>query len=342
MNRLGMALLGEADDPPIRSLYVFGANPAASSPNAGRVVEGMRRSDLFTVVHELFLTDTADYADIVLPATSQLEQTDLHKAYGTTLLTYNCPAIAPRGECKSDWEVTGLLASALGYEESWLHQSADEVIEEVLAGTAERSPALRGITLARLKSEGAVSINLDDTTPFAGCRFPTPSGKVELFSQALADQGIDPLPGRFREDEDDGGVQYCGRDARAREREYQLDEPLQLLTPASHHFVSSSLANQPGLLKSAGPAFVEIHPDDAARRGILNVDTVLVYNGRGSCLLRAVVTDAVRPGVLLSPKGRWAKLHGGTNVNWTTPDALADLGGQSTFHSNRVWVRRLE
>ncbi len=335
MNRLGMALLGEVQDPPIRSLYVFGANPATSSPNAGRIVEGLRRPDLFTVVHELFLTDTADYADIVLPAPSQLEQTDLHKAYGTSLLTYNHPAIAPRGECKSDWEVMGLLASALGFEEPWLHQSADEVIEEVLAATAEKSPSLRGITLARLKTEGALPMKLDEPIPFADGRFPTASGKVELFAQSLADKGIDPLPGRFRDDEDDGGV-------RQGEADFPLDEALQLLTPASHHFVSSSLANQAGLLKNAGSPFVEIHPSDAARRGIDHGDTVLVYNGRGSCRLRAVVTDATRRGVVVSPKGRWAKRDGGRNVNWTTSDALADLAGQSTFHSNRVWLRRVE
>src|SRR5262249_5101025 len=117
MNRLGAALLGEATDPPIMALYVFGANPATSSPNAGRIVEGLRRPDLFTRVHELFLTDTADYADLVLPATSQLEHTDLHKAYGQTMLTYNRPAIAPLGECKSNWEVMGLLAGALGFTE---------------------------------------------------------------------------------------------------------------------------------------------------------------------------------------------------------------------------------
>jgi anaerobic selenocysteine-containing dehydrogenase len=335
MNRLGAALLGEIPDPPIRALYVFGSNPAASSPNAGSIVEGLRRPDLFTVVHELYLTDTADYADIVLPATSQLEQTDLHKGYGTSLLTYNHPAIAPRSECKSDWEVMGLLASALGFEESWLHQSVDEVIAEVLMATAERLPPLRGITLDRLKSEGAIPIHLENPTPFAGARFPTPSGKVELFSQALADKGIDPLPGRFTDDEDDG-------DAREEETDYPSDEALYLLTPAAHHFVSSSLANQPGLLKNAGSPFVEIHPDDAARRGIRTGAMVLVYNGRGSCRLRAVVTDAARPGVLVSPKGRWAKLDGGANVNWTTSDALADMGGQSTFHSNRVWIHRVE
>jgi anaerobic selenocysteine-containing dehydrogenase len=322
MNRLGMALLGEVQNPPVRALYVFASNPAASSPNSRRIIEGLLRPDLFTVVHELFLTDTADYADIVLPATSQLEQTDLHKGYGTTLLTYNHPAIAPRGECKSNWEVMGLLASAMGFDDPWLHQSAEEVIAEVL----EKSRELRGITLARLKSEGAVPIPLDDSTLFAGGRFPTPSGKVELFSQKLADKGIDPLPGRFLDSEP---------------AELAVDA-LELLSPASHHFVSSSFANQPGLLKNAGTPFVEIHPDDAAGRGIHNGDRVLVYNDRGSCRLRAVVTEATRPGVVVSPKGRWSKLDGGNNVNWTTSDALADMAGQSTFHSNRVWLRRIE
>jgi anaerobic selenocysteine-containing dehydrogenase len=347
MNRLGTALLGEMQNPPIRSLYVFGANPAASSPNAGRIVEGLRRDDLFTVVHELFLTDTADSADIVLPATSQLEQTDLHKAYGTSLLTYNRAAIAPRGECKSDWEVMGLLASALGFAEPWLHQSAEEVIEELLTATAQPPPVsppargggyrggLRGINLERLQSEGAIALPLDNATPFADGRFPTPSGKVELFSTTLADKGVDPLPGRFRDDEDDGGI--SGEDA-----DYPIEEALQLLTPAAHHFVSSSFANQAGLLKNAGTPFVEIHPRDAAQRGIHNGDVVLVYNGRGSCRLRAVVTEAARRGVLVSPKGRWAKLDGGTNVNWTTSDTLGDFAGQSTFHNNRVWIRRDE
>jgi anaerobic selenocysteine-containing dehydrogenase len=334
MNRLGAALLGEITDPPIHALYVFGANPATSSPNAGRIIEGLRRDDLFTVVHELFLTDTADYADIVLPATSQLEQTDLNKAYGTSLLTYNRQAIAPLGECKSDWEVMVLLASALGFKEAWLRQSADEVIEEVLTATAARLPALRGITLARLRAEGAVPINADNITPFADGCFPTPSGKVELFSQTLAEKGIDPLPGRFATADDDGGA--------ADDPACPPSEALQLLTAASHHFVSSSFANQAAFLKNEGPPFVEIHPDDAVRRGIRSGNVVLVYNGRGSCRLRAVVTDSVREGVAASPKGRWAKLDGGRNVNWTTSDALADLAGQSTFHSNRVWIRRVE
>jgi anaerobic selenocysteine-containing dehydrogenase len=259
----------------------------------------MRRDDLFTVVHELFLTDTADLADLVLPATSQLEQTDLHKAYGHTRLSYNAPAIAPLGECKSNWEVMGLLAGALGLGEPWLHQSPDEVIAEVLSATAASNPHFRGITLGRLKAEGSVPLNLGSATPFAGGRFPTPSGKVELYARALADLGADPLPGRFAGGEDDGGVP-------AGAPEWPMGESLWLLTGASHHFVSSSLASQAGLLERAGEPFVEIHPEDAAARGIADGEAVVVANGRGECRLRAVLTDAVRPGVVVSPKGRWA------------------------------------
>jgi anaerobic selenocysteine-containing dehydrogenase len=335
MNRLGAALLGEVSNPPIRSLFVFAANPATSSPNAGRIVDGLRRDDLFTIVHELFLTDTADYADLVLPATSQLEQTDLHKAYGHTFLTYNRQAITPLGECKSNWEVMGLLAEAMGFAEPWLHQDPDDVIEEVLTATAVHNPGLRGVTLERLKADGAVPLAVDQPTPFASCLFPTPSGKVELFSQTLANEGIEPLPGNWTEQPDDGS---------AAERDDDRDPALSLslLTGAAHHFVSSSLASQPSLLKGEGEPFLEIHPADAAARGINHGDPVIVENSRGWCRLRAVVTEGVRPGVVVSPKGRWCKLSGGRNVNWTTSDELADLAGQSTFHSNRVWLRRGE
>jgi anaerobic selenocysteine-containing dehydrogenase len=331
MNRLGAALLGEVRDPPIQALYVFGANPASSSPNAARIVEGMKRDDLFTVVHELFLTDTAGLADIVLPATSQLEQTDLHKGYGHTYLAYNRQAIVPLGECKSDWEVMGLLAKELGFLEPWLHETPDQVIDEVLQATARHNPFLAGISLKRLKQEGTVPLSLQEAVPFAGGRFPTASGKVELFSQSLASEGIDPLPGRFVE-ADEGYVQPS--------QSFQPEEALELLTGAAHHFVSSSLASQPGLLQGEGTPFLEIHPLDAQSRGIAHGDSVVVENGRGWCRLRAVVTDGVRTGVVVSPKGRWAKLDGDRNVNWTTSDTLADMAGQSTFHSNRVWVRR--
>jgi anaerobic selenocysteine-containing dehydrogenase len=283
------------------------------------------------------MTDTAAYADMVLPATSQLEQTDLHKAYGHTLVTYNQPAIPPVGESKSNWEVMGLLAEALGFDDPWLHQSPDEVIEEVLAATATTNPALQGIDLAYLKANGSVPFKLESPTPFAGGYFPTPSGKVELYSRTLAEAGLDPLPGWTPTE-----------DAVAPPDEGQIpaSDPLHLISGAAHHFVSSSLAGQASLLEREGPPFVEIHPQDATVRQISDGETVIIENGRGWCRLRAVVTDAVRPGVLASPKGRWARLDPfagggeGRNVNWITSDALADMAGQSTFHSTRVWIRK--
>ncbi len=336
MNRLGAALLGDVHGAPIKSLFVFGANPVASAPNASKIVEGLQREDLFTVVHELFLTDTATYADIVLPATSQLEQVDLHKAYGHTLITYNRAAIPPLEEARSNWDVMRALAATMGFDEPWLQQSADEVIEEVLAATAARNPALCDVTLERLRIENSVPLSLPADPPFAGGQFRTPSGKVELYCQALADLGVDPLPA-WRDREDDGGVSGAQSDAR-----FAPESSLCLITGAAHQFVSSSLANQASLLKREGEPFLEIHPADATARQIEDGDSVVVENGRGWFEVRAVVTDGVRPGVAVSPKGRWPRRSGGRNANWTTPDALADMAGQSTFHSNRVWVRRVD
>lgn len=329
MNRLGAALLGEASDPPIQSLFVYGANPAAISPNAGRIVEGMLREDLFTVVHELFMTDTAVYADIVLPATSQLEQTDVVKAYGNRTLTYNQQAIAPLGEAKSNWELMGLLAKEMGFTESWLYQTPEEVIEEVLTATAAKNPALEGITLQRLQNEHHIELNVPDV-PFADGHFPTASGKVELYCKGMLTMGYEPLP--YYANKHDLG----GQDGVAANGRFQADESLQLITGAAHHFVTSSFANQPNLLKKEGDPFVEIHPQDAEKRDIVTGDMVIVENGRGWCELVAKVTDGIKQGVLASPKGYWGR----NNVNWTTSDELGDMAGQSTFHSNRVWLRK--
>ncbi|HEY8446648.1 MAG TPA: molybdopterin oxidoreductase family protein [Thermomicrobiales bacterium] len=336
MNRLGAALTGEIDNPPIKALYVFGANPVTSSPNAGLIVRGLMRDDLFTVVHEQFLTDTARYADIVLPATTQLEQTDLHKPYGHRHLQYNQQAIPPRGEAKSNWTVMRLLAEAMGYDEPWLRQTPEEIIAEVLDATRAKNPLLAGITLERLQREGTVPYALDDgepIVPFADGHFPTPSGKVELRCEVMTEYGVDPLPdyvppAEFAT-ESDGAV---GRDP--------LSAPLTLLSGAAHHFVSSSFANQEKHAHKEGEPFIEINPADAAARGIHHGAEVVVENRRGCIHLRAIVTDDVPPGVAVAPKGYWgSRSPDGRNVNWLTSDALADLGGQSTFHSNRVTVR---
>ena len=337
MNRLGAALTGEAADPPVMSLYVFAANPATSSPNAGLIVKGLQREDLFTVVHEQFMTDTARYADIVLPATTQLEHVDLHKAYGHRNLQYNHPAIQPLGEAKSNWDVMRLLAGAMGYTEPWLHESAEEAIRGVLDATRAHNPYLTGITLERLQAEGTVPLHFKPETrvPFADGRFPTPSGKVELWCEAMRAYGLDPLPDFELPHEfqlaDGDNDRSAGSGPQA---------PLVLISAAPHHFVSSSMANQPSLQAKEGAPYVELHPQDAAARGVEHGADVILANGRGWCRLRAVVTEDVPPGVAVAPKGRWAQ-HSpdGRNINWTTSDALADLAGQSTFHSNLVWVR---
>lgn len=345
MNRLGAALSGEVSDPPIKSLFVYCANPATSSPNAGLIVEGLKREDLFTVVHEQFMTDTARYADIVLPATTQLEHLDLHRAYGHRYLQLNQPAIEPLGECKSNWDVTRLLAGAMGYSEPWLHESAEEAIRNVLDASREKNPFLEGITFERLRSEGPVRLHFspENEVPFADGHFPTPSGKVELCCAAMEPYGLDPLPEYIEPEEFRDADRQIQTTAAAHSG---IDDPypaLILISGASHHFVSSSMANQPSLRAREGEPFVEINPADAATRGIANGIRVVLENRRGWCTLRAVVTDDVSPGVAVAPKGPWAWLSpDGHNVNWTTPDALADLAGQSTYHSNLVWIRPVE
>ncbi|NTV65283.1 MAG: molybdopterin-dependent oxidoreductase, partial [Oscillochloris sp.] len=327
MNRLGAALAGEVRDPPIMALYVYGANPVTSAPNAGLIVQGMLREDLFTVVHEQFMSDTARYADIVLPATSQLEQVDLHRPYGQRNLQYNQPAIAPLGECRSNWDTMRALATAMGYEDPWLHESAEQVIAQIIEASRPHNPQLAGISYAQLRSAGTVPFTFgeDNHTPFADLRFPTPSGKVELLCPAMAAQGVDPLPDYVPLPAADAG---------------DAQQPtLILISSAAHHFVSSSFANQPSLRAKEGGPYIEINPADAAARGIADGATVRVENARGHCLLRAVITSDVAPGVAVAPKGHWASLSpDGRNINWTTSDELADLGGGSVFHSNRVQI----
>jgi anaerobic selenocysteine-containing dehydrogenase len=327
MNRLGAALAGEIQDPPIRSLFVYCANPVASTPNAGLIVAGLQREDLFTVVHEQFMTDTARYADIVLPATTQLEHDDLHKAYGHRYLQYNRAAIAPLGEAKSNWDVMRLLARGMGYDEPWLQEDGETVLRSILDVTSTRNPYLAGITLERLQAEGTVPLNLPESeqVPYSGGRFPTLSGKVELWCEAMRVYGMDPLPEYHEPSE------FAGRQPD--------DGRLALISGASHHFVSSSLANQPSLRTKEGTPFIEINPTDAAARAISDGAEVVVANERGACRLRAVVSDDVPPGVVVAPKGQWPGLSpDGRNINWLTPDRLADLAGQSTFHSNLVRI----
>ena len=334
MNRLGAILTGEAD-PPVYSLFVYNANPVASSPNAGKIVDGLLRDDLFTVVHELFETDTARYADILLPATSQLEHVDLHKPYGHMSLQYNMPAIAPQGEARSNWDVMRILSSAMDFNEYWLQQDANEVLQEILEATAQHNSRLVGITLQRLQEEGSIplAISSSEEVPFADGIFPTPSGKVEFSSETAAAKGYDPVPNWEPELET----------RTERDTSLLANARLPLLCPAAHHFVSSTFGNQERLITKEGAPTLRIHPSDAAVRNIRSGQLVRVGNERGWCRLVAEVTEMVRPGVLATATVWWPKFSlDQRNVNWTTSDRLADLGGGSTFYTNLVSVEPSE
>ncbi|MEJ7617117.1 MAG: molybdopterin oxidoreductase family protein [Pyrinomonadaceae bacterium] len=326
MSLLGDILTRSTDDPPVRALYVYNSNPAAIAPEQRKVIEGLRRADLFTVVHEQFMTDTCDFADVVLPATTQLEHFDLHKAYGHLYLVINEPAIAPLHEAKSNTDVFRLLAARLGYTEDCLTDSDEEIARQALdSGHA----ALSGITLEALREKGWLRLNVaEDFAPFATGNFPTPSGKCELFSAALEAEG---LP---------GVADYIPpRESKQTAPELSERYPLALITPAAHAFLNSSFANLPKQLRQELQPFVEIHPDDAAARHISEGRLVRVFNERGSCLLSARVTTRARPGVVVSPSVWWNKLSpGGANVNQLTSQHLTDMGGGATFYDALVQI----
>jgi anaerobic selenocysteine-containing dehydrogenase len=329
INRVGEALLSA--DPPVMSLLVVNGNPAAVGQNQAKMTRGLLRDDLFTVVHEVFPTDSVDYADIVLPATMQLEQLDLHLSYWSLYLRLNQPAVPPPGECRSNLELYRSLARRLGFREACLYATGEEIIRELLTSP---SPALAGVTWERLVAEPAVRLSLPARphVPFADGRFPTPSGKLELYSESLAQAGKDPLPDWVPELESpEASPELFAR------------YPLKLLSPKAQHFLGSSFANLDSFRRMAGDPQVELHPADARARGVGDGDWVVVFNDRGACRLRARVAPTVPSGVAVSEVVHWQKLSPGRrNVNWTTPDYLTDLGDNSTYHTNLVDVRRAE
>jgi anaerobic selenocysteine-containing dehydrogenase len=304
---------------------VYNSNPAAVAPDQVRVLRGLARSDLFTVVHEQFATDTVDYADVVLPATTQLEHLDVHGSYGHHFVMLNPPAIAPRGDCRSNNDVFRALAARLGFEPE-LFPDDPTLIRELLEG----GPTLRGITLERLEAEGSVRLNLPEPyAPFADGRFPTPSGKCELYSERMKAAGLDPLPTYTPPREDP----QTRPDLAAR-------YPLQLLSPPRPQFLNSTFANQPHHRRAAGEPTVELSAEDAAARGLSEGDWAEVVNGRGRFLARVALSGAVRAGVAVATGIYWGKLSPGrTNANSTTSSALTDMGGGATFFDNLVDVR---
>ena len=328
MSELGN-LLTKVDDPPVRALYVYNSNPAAVAPDQASVLRGLQREDLFTVVHELFMTDTCDYADIVLPATSQLEQFDLHKAYGHFYLMINERAIEPLHQAKPNTEVFRLLAARLNFEEGCFRDSDEELARQALETD---HPWLKGITLKRLREHGWMRLNVaEEFAPFAHGNFPTPSGKCELYSETLEAAGLPAVPDFIPPSE-----------SRQSSPELASRFPLGLISPAAHAFLNSSFANLPKQLRQELRPFVEVNPDDALARGIADGDRVRLFNERGSCELNAVVTTRARSGVVVSPSVWWNKLSPGhTNINQLTSQTLTDMGGGATFYDALVEIEKL-
>jgi molybdopterin guanine dinucleotide-containing S/N-oxide reductase-like protein len=342
MVELGKAL-NSVDDPPIQALFVYGANPAATCPNHNEVVRGLRRPDLFTVVHEQFLTDTTDYADMVLPATTFFEHKDLQTAYGHYFLQVSDQAIEPLGECRSNVDVFSALAEGMGFEDECFRESVDQMIDGALDSD---HPWLQGIDRERLEREGQIRMQFGEAElcsagqpraavptqstyaaylPFAHGNFFTASGKAELYSETLKAQGLDP-------------VVHFEPPSESRHSERAKAFPLELLARKADNFLNSTFSNLPTIQEMEESGLLEMNSSDARARGIADGDKVRVFNRRGDILLRARVDGAVQPGVVCAQL-HWAKLAPqGRNINVLTSEKLTDLGNSATFYSVLVEV----
>jgi len=326
MNELGKAL-GTLADPPIKALFVYNSNPAAVAPNHNEVVKQLRRDDLFTVVHEQFLTDTCDYADLVLPATTFFEHKDLMKSYGHYFIQISNAAIAPLGEARSNHDLFRSLALQFGFEEDCFRESIDDTIDGTLDSA---DPWLDGINRERLEQEDHVRLkfgtdgNHEPFLPFANGGFFTPSGKALLYNDNLIQLGLDPVASFTPAPESRNG-----------EKKY----PFEMLARKADNFLNSTFANLDGVRAMENPALLEIHPQDAKARQIKDGQAVRVFNHRGEIQLTAKLTDSIQPGVVAA-RLDWAKHNGqGINVNVLTSDRLTDMGGGATFYTVLVDVQ---
>jgi anaerobic selenocysteine-containing dehydrogenase len=319
MSRLATVLTGEAD-PPVTSLVVFNANPAATAPDQNRLLAGLRRADLFTVVLEQRWTDTCDHADVVLPATMQPEHLDLHSSYGHHYTTLNLPVTRAPGEALPNTEIFRRIAAALGLDHPRFSDSDEDLARQLLAGTPVTFEELRERTYAR-----ATGVPVG-AAPFATGGFPTPDGRARLIDPALARLGVDPLPGHTPPVE-------------AADPELARRFPLVLIAPAGRFLMNSTFASLPWHTRRTGPPRVHLHPDDAAARGLADGDAVRVRNDRGAFLAAVAVDEATRPGLAFTYKAYWARLSPGrATVNAVTAVRDTDLGEAPTFHDCRVEV----
>lgn len=319
MVTIGNDLLRESSPafgPRIEALVVYNSNPVAVAPESAKVVAGFAREDLFTVVLEHFRTDTADYADYILPATTQLEHWDIHLAYGHTDVLLNRPAIAPLGEARPNTQVFRDLARRMGFAEPCFEED-----DASLCVTAYGSK----VDFGELMERGFGTLHLPDA-PFAEGGFPTPSGRCEFFSEQVAKLGLDGLPDHVGNYETPGSSQRY---------------PLAMISPPHRNFLNSTFVNVGSLRASEGEPVLEIHASDAAARGIVTGSTVRVFNDRGEYLCKAEVTERARPGVV-NGLGVWWRKFGlaGTNVNQLTSQNLTDMGRGPVFYDCLVEVSK--
>jgi molybdopterin guanine dinucleotide-containing S/N-oxide reductase-like protein len=350
MVELGRAL-NKVNDPPVKALFVYSSNPAAVCPEHNEVVRGLRRTDLFTVVHEQFFTDTTDYADIVLPATTFFEHKDLQKGYGHYYLQVSNQAIEPLGECRSNVEMFRALAERMGFGEECFRETVDEMIDSALdskdpwmegisrerlergqvrlsfaaGGTAELRSAGQPLRLRSGQALAAVPTQATPFLPFAHGEFRTPSGKAELYSEAVKALGLDPVAEFTPPTESRHGAK-------------RGKLPLELLARKADNFLNTTFTNVPSVQELEETGLLEISAADARARGISDGDRVRVFNERGDILLKARVDGKVQPGVV-SASLNWAKMTPGfQSINALTSEKLTDMGNSATFYSVLVEV----
>ncbi len=329
MSTIGDDLLRPASaafGPQVEAVIVYNSNPVAVAPESAKVARGFAREDLFTVVLEHFQTDTVDYADIVLPATTQLEHTDVHASYGHQYIIANNAAIDPLGEAKPNTEIFRLLAQRMGFGEDCFRDTDDELAAQ--AFDAEH-PRARQFDWPRVKEQGWMKLDMP-AAPFAHGGFPTPSGKCEFYSEQMLRAGLDPLPSYTPPYE-----------SVASAPELAKNYPLAMISPPQRNFLNTTFVNVQSLRATEGEPHLDIHPDDAAERGIADGDTVRVFNQRGEMLARARVSDAPRKGLVVALSIWWKKLASdGRNANELTSQRLTDMGRAPTFYDVLVQVEK--
>jgi anaerobic selenocysteine-containing dehydrogenase len=330
MTTIGNDLLRPASPefgPAVEALIVYNSNPVAIAPDSSKVAAGFAREDLFTVVLEHFQTDTADYADIVLPATTQLEHVDAHTSFGHLYMMANNAAIAPLGEAKPNTEIFRLLAAAMGFDDPCFRDSDDQ-----LASIAFNTSDARAVHFdwESLKAKGWQKLNMPEA-PFAQGGFTTPSGKCEFYSAAMAADGLDPLP-----------TYLAPYESVASNPQLAEKYPLAMISPPARNFLNSSFVNIKSLRSAEGEPHLDIHPDDAEKRGISDADMVRIHNDRGSFIAKARVTDKARAGLVVGLSVWWKKLAtDGKNANEVTSQRLTDMGRAPTFYDTLVQVERV-